>query len=303
MIPLSLFKLPSELLHVYCAVRSFDWQKEGEGRAGCTASAKTIAERIGKGERQTRDNLQRLADCGAVRIEPQKGGAPRVLCTPDNFDPAKIPPAADRRTPQPRQSTADGPAVHRRTPRQSTAGGVRQSTADELETVSRDKKQRQEVETSSGSAPRPRQPTAGPLVLFADEPRKAAKAPKAPPPVALSTPTWEAYAAAYEARHGAPPVRDALVNRQLKDFVSRVGAEDAPAIAAHYLGDVTPFYVQQRHPISLLLRDYQKLRTDWLTGRRSNPGARWSAQPNRPSAREDQEFTEADLDRLLEESK
>lgn len=154
MIPLPLLRLPSELLHLYAAIRSFDWQREGEGRAGCTASARTLAERIGKGERQTRDNLRRLEACGAVHLERQTGDAFRVLCTPERFDAAKLTPAVHRRTPQPRQSTAGGSGSP---PPEGAAAGcrrVRQSTADEVETVSRDKKKRQKVEGQ------PRQSTA-----------------------------------------------------------------------------------------------------------------------------------------------
>lgn len=194
MIPLALFRLPSELLHVYCAVRSFDWQKDGEERTGCTASAKTIAERIGKGERQTRDNLQRLADCGAVRLEPQKGEAPRVLCTPEGFDPAKLTPAVHRRTPNPGSPPPGGAAADRRGVRQSTAGVPRQSTADEVETVSRNKKQRQEVKTA-----RPRRPTAAVL------------------PDWMPAATWEAWKAHRRAKK-APltPHAEALCLRKLE---------------------------------------------------------------------------------------
>lgn len=49
---------------------------------------------------------------------------------------------------------------------------------------------------------------------------------------------------------------------------------------------------------------FTALVSNWTRNLSAVPTAKaWSGQPNRPSAREDQEFTEADLDRLLEESK
>lgn len=87
---------------------------------------------------------------------------------------------------------------------------------------------------------------------------------------APTTPVWTAYAAAYERVHGEAPVRNAQVNGQLTQLIRHLGAEEAAAVAAHYLTNRGALYVAQRHPIGLLLRDYQKLRTDWATGRQIN---------------------------------
>ena len=254
-IPVSLFSLPDELFKLYGAIRSFDWDKKGRKREGCVAKVETLAELVRKSERATQTNLTRLEACGAVRIERRTHLPNLIFCTPDGFDPARVKPAAPHPeagcTPRVK-STAQKGEVHR-TQRVKPA-------APEVDTF----KQRPEVETITAPAT---PAAAAPLVLSADGPKKPAKAPKAP---AVTTPTWEAYAAAYAHRYGAPPVRDALVNRQLKDFVARVGVEDAPEIAAHYLANPAAFYVTQHHPIGLLLRDYQKVRTEWLTGRRTN---------------------------------
>lgn len=92
--------------------------------------------------------------------------------------------------------------------------------------------------------------------------------PKAEAP---TTPVWNAYAAAYERVHGDAPVRNQQVNGQLMQLIRHLGAEEAAAVAAHYLTNRAAFYVSARHPIGLLLRDYQKLRTDWATGQQINP--------------------------------
>ena len=84
--------------------------------------------------------------------------------------------------------------------------------------------------------------------------------------VAPSSEAWEAYAAAYQRRYGADPVRNATINGQLANFVKRLGQEEAPQVAAFYLGHAGRVYVQAMHPLNLLVRDAEKLRTEWATG-------------------------------------
>jgi hypothetical protein len=84
--------------------------------------------------------------------------------------------------------------------------------------------------------------------------------------------TWEAYAVAYERRYGAPPPRNASINGRLANFVRRVPVAAAPAIAAHYVASNDPGYSRNGHPVSLLLRDAEKLHTEWVTGQRIGAG-------------------------------
>lgn len=79
---------------------------------------------------------------------------------------------------------------------------------------------------------------------------------------------WAAYSTAYFNRYGTDPVRNAKVNRQLCDVVDRLGAEEAPQVAAGYVGSGNSFYVLRRHSVDLLLRDCESLRTEWATGTR-----------------------------------
>ncbi len=79
---------------------------------------------------------------------------------------------------------------------------------------------------------------------------------------------WEAYSSAYQIRYGANPVRNQTTNSQLKNFVKRVGQEEAAQIAAFYVTHNGQFYVTKMHPVSLLLNDAEKLRTEWATGKR-----------------------------------
>jgi hypothetical protein len=115
-------------------------------------------------------------------------------------------------------------------------------------------------EDPPGDAPPP-EPPAAPAPAT-----RSARAPKAkaePPPTAA---TWVAYATAYMDRYGTPPVRNAKVNGQLALLVGRLGLEEAPRVAAFFVGHQRVDYVRATHPIDLLLRDAEGLRTQWAKG-------------------------------------
>lgn len=84
--------------------------------------------------------------------------------------------------------------------------------------------------------------------------------------VATTSETWEAYAIAYRNRYGADPVRNATINGQLANFVKRLGQQEAPDVARFYVSHAGRIYVQAMHPLNLLVRDAEKLRTEWATG-------------------------------------
>lgn len=79
--------------------------------------------------------------------------------------------------------------------------------------------------------------------------------------------TWQAYAGAYQQRYGVPPTRNRAVNGQLAKYLERVPLEEAPDIAAFYVQSKRGLYASAKHPVNLLLRDAEALRTEWLTGR------------------------------------
>lgn len=91
------------------------------------------------------------------------------------------------------------------------------------------------------------------------------------PPAAEANPnaaTWDAYSAAYAVRYGVSPVRNATVNSQMAAFVKRIGVTESPAVAEHYVASNNGFYVKTGHQVANLLKDAEKLRTEWATGRR-----------------------------------
>ena len=93
--------------------------------------------------------------------------------------------------------------------------------------------------------------------------RKAAP----PKPETLTGATWAAYADAYERRYGVEPLRNAKVNGQLAQFLGRIPHDEAPGVAEFYVGHQQAFYVAKGHAVDYLLRDAEKLRTEWMTRR------------------------------------
>ena len=93
--------------------------------------------------------------------------------------------------------------------------------------------------------------------------KKAAEAKEPPPTVG----TWKAYSTAYSVRYHVEPVRNATVNGQLANLVSRLGSEEAPAVAAFYVRSNNNRYVSAGHSVGMLVMDAEKLRTEWATGR------------------------------------
>jgi len=116
------------------------------------------------------------------------------------------------------------------------------------------------------------------------EPRK----PKAAPTESKSAATSAAFAGAFLERYGTEPVRNAKVNAQLALLVQRLGADEAPKVAAFFVRQ-DGFYAERCHPVDLLLKDAESLRTKWATGRDvgSGPapkGKDWSTASDRTYA-------------------
>lgn len=115
---------------------------------------------------------------------------------------------------------------------------------------------------------------APPTPLFAEAPSAPPPAPKPrkpaePKPEAPTVGTWKAYSQAYGVRYSVEPVRNATVNGQLANVVARLGAEEAPAVAAFYVRNNNSRYVSAGHSVGMLLMDAEKLRTEWATGRQT----------------------------------
>jgi len=82
-----------------------------------------------------------------------------------------------------------------------------------------------------------------------------------------TNPVWNLYADGYEKRYGVSPIRNRKANALLAQFLERVGAEEAPAIAAFYVRSNRGLYVSAKHALELLVRDAEGMRTEWATNR------------------------------------
>lgn len=82
----------------------------------------------------------------------------------------------------------------------------------------------------------------------------------------ISAEAWDGYSSAYKNRYGTQPVRNAKVNGQLAQLVGRLGSESGD-VARFYVAHQGQMYVRAMHPVDLLLRDAEKLRTEWATNR------------------------------------
>lgn len=80
--------------------------------------------------------------------------------------------------------------------------------------------------------------------------------------------TWELYTHAFFERYKTEPTRNATVNAQMSKFVDRVPLTEAPYIAEFYVWHNDRFYIRSAHSIGILLKDAEKLRTEWATGKR-----------------------------------
>ena len=79
--------------------------------------------------------------------------------------------------------------------------------------------------------------------------------------------TWNAYGSAYHEKYGTDPIRNAMINKFIKNFVTRIGYEEAPQVAGWYLTHTDGFYNKCGHSVQLLAKDAEKLRMEWATGR------------------------------------
>lgn len=83
---------------------------------------------------------------------------------------------------------------------------------------------------------------------------------------AKSNAAWNRYREAYRERYRTEPVENAKVRSQLCQLVDRVGVEAAPEVAAFYVRHNGAWYVKNMHQIEWLVRDCEKLHTEWVTG-------------------------------------
>lgn len=107
-----------------------------------------------------------------------------------------------------------------------------------------------------------------------------------PKEASTGTAVWQTYSTAYACRYGENPVRNVTVNGQIANFVKRLGADESPHVAAFYVQHNDPYYVRNAHSVGLMLRDAEKLRTEWKTGKNVSGRRQTNAEANADAAGE-----------------
>ncbi len=79
---------------------------------------------------------------------------------------------------------------------------------------------------------------------------------------------WTCYADGYERRYRARPAENPKNFAHCKQLIGRLGA-DAPEVAGFFLTHNDRLYVQGKHPLSLLIRDAERIHTEWQTGEKT----------------------------------
>ena len=91
--------------------------------------------------------------------------------------------------------------------------------------------------------------------------------------------TWESYAEEYKNRYGVAPVRNVQSNALIKSFVQKLGAE-SPDVARFYIKHHDQFYGRSAHSLAIMVRDAEKLRTEWATGNKISDRRKTNAETN-----------------------
>lgn len=63
------------------------------------------------------------------------------------------------------------------------------------------------------------------------------------------------------------------MNAMIAQFVKRLGAEEAPQVAEFFLTHNDGYYVRIMHSVGSMVKDAEKLRTEWATGNRMTSAA------------------------------
>lgn len=121
--------------------------------------------------------------------------------------------------------------------------------------------------TGTGTETENRKPEPETGTVVPTGPQAAPAGPRRPRADKPTDATWDAYIQAFVQRYGTDPVRNATTNAQMAQFVGRIGAEEAPHVAAYYVGHNAAFYVRGGHAVGGMLKDAEKLRTEWATRR------------------------------------
>ncbi|MFU7478764.1 helix-turn-helix domain-containing protein [Pseudomonas aeruginosa] len=208
----------------------------------CWPSVAKIAERTCLSERAVQQAIKVLNECKALSIEARQGRSTMFTVSPAAFAPPqkvhprrKCTPAAS--APTPADAAPPPPQEIHPTPADAAPRTVIEPTREPSRNLL-------PADSGQPDAERDRQ--------------QACRA------------IWSAYAAAYQHRYGTHPVRNSKVNGQVRDLLKRLGAEEAPAVAAYFVGINDAYLIRNCHDLGSLLAKAESYRTQWATDRQMN---------------------------------
>lgn len=236
----------------------------------CWPGVATIAKRTCLSERAVQDAIAWLQTVGVVFREYRINSSTSYTITPANFNPAAAPAkrkrgaGADAAPPANGAPGADGapppaagaPGGANGAPQPPQMAHPRGADGAPKSSLNRNRNRK-------GTANEP-SPTAAPTGRDGDgvKPDDGETALQAACKL-----TWAAYSLAYEQRYGVKPVRNQVVNANVKTLVKRLGFEEAPLVAAWYVASVNEaFVVKNSHGVGVLVNQAESFRTQWARG-------------------------------------
>lgn len=217
-------------------------QASTDGR--CWPSVRYTAERTGLSERTVQSAIAWLIEAGLVTRKMRHGRSSMFGVHPAGFAPcsndghATEDRQAGKALTQPQQAAHPAPA-----------------TASPITPIE-----------PSGNPQTATQPAS---TVTQESVRTAARpGPKSPSSKTYST--WCRYAEAYRERYGAWPVWNSKTAGQISHLIDRLGAEEAPPVAAFYTAINDARILNNCHSLNDLLARAESYRTQWATGQQMN---------------------------------
>lgn len=238
----------------------------------CWPGVATIAKRTCLSERAVQDAIAWLQTVGVVFREYRINSSTSYTITPANFNPAAAPakrkrgtgadsaPGANGAPPANGAPGADGapppadgaPGGANGVPQPPQMAHPRGADGAPKSSLNRNRNRK-------GTAKEPFPPAAPPGRDGADDGETALQA--------ACKLTWAAYSLAYEQRYGVKPVRNQVVNANVKTLVKRLGFEEASLVAGWYVASVNEaFVVKNSHGVGVLVNQAESFRTQWARG-------------------------------------
>lgn len=252
----------------------------------CWPAIPTISKRTCLSERAVQEAIAWLQTVGLVFREYRVNTSTSYTITPGNFKPASAPPKRIRATGAvgappadsapgangaPGADGAPGDADGAPDPRSRRTPGVKEAHPRGADGAPKSSMNRKRNRKGTANEPFPAASLPG-----SDGAGKQDDGQETALQAACKH-TWAAYSQAYIDRYGVKPVRNAVVNANVKSLVNRLGFEQAPLVAAWYVENVREQFVEKNsHSVGVLVSQAEGYHTQWA---RAVSGAAQLDQP------------------------